>query len=94
MVEIDIELLAKILSVLGVLGGVLVAVFKICSRFNRMEEEQKAMRETVEHSGKTHRVLMEGLYACLDGLKQQGCNGEVTKALSTLHKHLFEELEQ
>lgn len=87
MVEIDIELLAKILSVLGVLGGVLVAVFKICSRFNRMEKQ-------LENAGRLHRVLAEGLYACLDGLHQKGCNGEVTKALGRLHKHLFEELEQ
>lgn len=52
------------------------------------------MEKQIEHSGKLHRVLAEGLYACLDGLSQQGCNGEVTKALKMLHTHLFEELEQ
>lgn len=87
MVEIDVKLLSTILSVAGVLIGVIVAAYKVCQRFSRMEER-------IEHSGKLHRVLAEGLYACLDGLHQQGCNGEVTKALNTLHKHLFEELEQ
>lgn len=87
VVEIDFGLLATILGVLTTLGGGIVIVYKICARFNRMEKQ-------IEHSGKLHRVLAEGLYACLDGLHQQGCNGEVTKALSMLQKHLFEELEQ
>lgn len=87
MVEIDFGLLSTILGVLATITGVVIAVFKMCQRFNRMEER-------MEQNGKLHRVLAEGLYACLDGLHQQGCNGEVTKALSTLHKHLFEELEQ
>lgn len=87
MVEIDLKLVSTILSIAGVMVGVIVAAYKVCQRFKRMEER-------VEHSGKTHRVLMEGLYACLDGLHQQGCNGEVTKALGNLHEHLFGEMEQ
>ena len=87
MVEIDLKTVSTALSIIGVIVGVIVAVFKICQRFNRMEKK-------IEQSGHLHRVLAEGLYACLDGLHQQGCNGEVTKALHTLHKHLFEELEQ
>lgn len=87
MVEIDVKLLSTILSIVGVIVGVIVAAYKVCKRFERMENK-------VEQSGKTHRVLMEGLYACLDGLHQQGCNGNVTKALNMLHEHLFGELEQ
>jgi len=33
-------------------------------------------------------VLSYAMLACLDGLKQQGCNGEVTKAHDRLEKHL------
>ena len=87
MVEIDFGLLTTILGVLTTIGGGIVVVFKICVRFNRMEQQ-------IEHSGRLHRVLAEGLYACLDGLHQQGCNGNVTKGMEMLHKHLFEELEQ
>lgn len=87
VVTIDMGFLATVLGVLATIAGLIVAVYKICQRFTKMEQ-------TIEHSGRTHRVLMEGLYACLDGLHQQGCNGEVTKALNALRKHLFEELEQ
>lgn len=87
MVEIDVQLLSTILGIISIAVGGIVAGYKICKRFDRMEER-------VDHSGKLHRVMVEGLYACLDGLHQQGCNGEVTKALNNLHKHLFEELEQ
>ena len=33
-------------------------------------------------------VLSYAMLAALDGLKQQGCNGEVSKAHSMLEKHL------
>ena len=33
-------------------------------------------------------VLAYSLLAVLDGLKQQGCNGEVTKAHASLEKYL------
>lgn len=87
VVTIDFELLSRILGALATIGGLIAMGYKFHQRFKRMEE-------TVERSGKTHRVLMEGLYACLDGLHQQGCNGNVTKALNMLHEHLFGEMEQ
>ena len=87
VVTIDFELLSRILGALAPMGGLNAMGYKFQQRFKRMEE-------TVERSGKTHRVLMEGLYACLDGLHQQGCNGNVTKALNMLHEHLFGEMEQ
>ena len=94
MVEIDLKTVSTLLSIAGVIAGLIVAIFKICQRFNRMEDTQKALQDELIRSGKTHRVLMEGLYACLDGLHQQGCNGNVTKALNMLHEHLFGEIEQ
>lgn len=87
VVTIDVDFLATILGVLVTISGIVVAIYKITQRFNRMEKK-------VDQGSHLHRVLAEGLYACLDGLHQQGCNGEVTKALKALHKHLFEELEQ
>lgn len=94
MVTIDFKLLSAILGALATLSGLIVAGYKFFQKIKDMEDAQKALQETVERSGKTHRVLMEGLYACLDGLHQQGCNGNVTKGLEMLHKHLFEEMEQ
>ena len=41
----------------------------------------KAIREEL-------RILCYGVQACLSGLKEQGCNGPVTDALTHLEKHL------
>ena len=81
MVTLDLGQLATILGIAGTLGGVIVMGYKLFKRFERIERK-------VEHSEQLHAVLIIGLYACLDGLHQQGCNGEVTKALNELQKHL------
>lgn len=86
MIELDMNLLATVLGVLATLGGLMAALYRITARFSRMEQK-------IEQSGKLNRVLAEGLYACLDGLHQQGCNGQVTKALGMLHEHLFEAID-
>ena len=86
MIELDLEWMTAVLGVLATLGGTAAALYRITARFARMEQK-------IEQSGKLHRVLAEGLYACLDGLHQQGCNGQVTKALATLHEHLFESID-
>ena len=33
-------------------------------------------------------LIVYGLLACLKGLKEQGCNGPVTEAISKIEKHL------
>ena len=37
----------------------------------------------------TYRVLCKGVYASLDGLHQQGCNGMVTETHRELREMLF-----
>ncbi len=81
MVTVNLELIATILGVLGVVASVVGFGYKLFKRFERLEHR-------VEHSEELHTVLITGLLACLDGLKQQGCNGEVTKAISTLRQYL------
>lgn len=81
MVTLDLGQIATIFGLLGTLAGVIVMGYKLFKRFERIERK-------VEHSEELHVVLITGLYACLDGLHQQGCNGEVTKALNELQKHL------
>lgn len=33
-------------------------------------------------------ILTEGILACLKGLQEQGCDGDVTKAISKIEAHL------
>jgi len=55
------------------------------SDFEQLREEE---RERISRLEEELCVLSYALLAVLDGLKQQGCNGEVTKAHSTLEKYL------
>lgn len=40
---------------------------------------------------KEQTLLTYGILACLKGLKEQGCNGPVTKAINEIEKHLNEQ---
>lgn len=72
---------AAVISALGAIGGVGLWCFKFVERDKRQTRELAAIREE-------QTVICFGVLACLKGLKEQGCNGPVTEALSRLEKHL------
>lgn len=81
---IDIEgvkALATLITALGTIGGLIVAVYKFYARQKKQDEELAAMRGELQ-------LICFGLKACLSGLHDQGCNGPVTEALNLLDKHL------
>lgn len=47
------------------------------------DTEIKAIKEE-------QQLLTYGILACLQGLKEQGCNGPVTEAITKIDKHLNE----
>lgn len=72
---------AKLISAFGVLGGVVVWCIKFVERQKKQGAELIAIqRELV--------MVCRGLRACLQGLKEQGCDGPVEEALDLLNKHL------
>jgi len=54
------------------------------TRQNKQDEDIKAIKE--EQS-----ILTTGVLACLKGLKEQGCDGPVTEAISSIENHLNKE---
>lgn len=81
---IDIEgvkALAALITALGTICGLIVAVYKFYARQKKQDDELAAMRGELQ-------LICFGLKACLSGLHDQGCNGPVTEALSMLDKHL------
>lgn len=66
-----VVMLAELLSALGVIGGVVLWLFKFVQRSSRQAEELRSIR-------KEQTLICYGLLACLKGLKEQGCNGPVT----------------
>ena len=81
-----------ILSALSVIFGAIVLVIKWVKKPEDVNKKVKALEK--KHDADTTLVkrelciLSDAMLAALDGLIQQGCNGEVTKAHSALEKHL------
>ena len=84
MVTLDLETIALILGVLGTIGGIVIAFFRFYRRFERLEDK-------VKQDDTLLKALCRGVFACLDGLHQMGCNGEVSKAIELLRDKIIEE---
>ena len=82
MVTIDFGLLSTVLGVISVVVGAIVAVVKVIQRLAAVEHR-------LDDMASTYRVLCKGVYASLDGLHQQGCNGMVTETHREFQEMLF-----
>ena len=74
--------LASLLAAFTSLGGVIVWWIKFIERDKRQDQELKAIR-------KEQTLICYGLLACLKGLKEQGCNGPVTEAITNIDEYLL-----
>lgn len=70
-----------VLAALTALGGMMAAVYKWFARQKQQDEDIREMKEE-------QCVMNYALLACLDGLKQLGANGNVTRAHNELEKHI------
>ena len=73
------------------LAAVLAAIAAVFSYYNKgydFVKRQKKQDEIIEDIQKEQSLLTYGILACLKGLKEQGCNGPVTEAVSKIEKHL------
>lgn len=81
---IDIETInavAKLIGSLGIIGGVLIALYKFVER----DKKQSKLIKDIQNE---QTLLCYGIRACLQGLVEQGCDGPVHDALDKLDKHL------
>ena len=72
---------AALISGLGVIFGVVAWAIRFVDRQKAQDKEIQAIKEE-------QTVLVYGVLACLKGLREQGCNGPVTKAIEKMEKHL------
>lgn len=60
----------------------------------KQDSDIKALRDThvadMDSMKREQTLIVEGMLACLKGLKEQGCNGPVTAAIQKIEKHLNE----
>ena len=77
----NITTLAATITALGVIFGAVFAVYKWFLKQEKQDKDIKTIKEE-------QTILTEGILACLKGLKEQGCNGPVTDAISKIETHL------
>lgn len=66
------------------LATTVLGLIATCVRFF---DGQKQKLKKLEEDDK---FLKRGMFAVLDGLHQQGCNGEVTKAWNEFREHIID----
>jgi uncharacterized iron-regulated membrane protein len=88
--------------VIGVIAGIVGGIAAVCGiiyafvrwilRQNKQSTDIEALRQHHEEDQAKLKeelcVITYALFAALDGLKQQGCNGAVTSAHTMLQKHI------
>ena len=76
-----ITAVAGVITALGVIFGVIFAIYKWYLKQEKQDKDIKAIKEE-------QTILTQGVLACLKGLKEQGCDGPVTSAIKQLETHI------
>lgn len=76
-----ITAVAGVITALGVIFGVIFAIYKWNLKQEKQDRDIKAIKEE-------QTILTQGVLACLKGLKEQGCDGPVTLAIKQIETHL------
>ena len=76
-----ITTVAGVITALGVIFGLLFAVYKWYLKQEKQDKDIKAIKEE-------QFILTQGVLACLKGLQEQGCDGPVTSAIKQLETHI------
>lgn len=96
--------LQGIITVAAVIGAI-VAIVTYFSKVVRWVDKQSQQDDKIAKLRQHHEddikglkeeqtLLVYGILACLKGLKEQGCNGPVTEAISKYEKYLNQKAHQ
>ena len=76
-----ITAIAGVVTALGVIFGLLFAVYRWYLKQEKQDTDIKFIKEE-------QILLTQGVLACLKGLQEQGCDGPVTTAIKQIEIHL------
>lgn len=83
IVEI-ITIIASVITALGTIIACFSTIHKWVLRQNKQDEDIRSIKDE-------QKILTTGVLACLKGLKEQGCDGPVTEAITSIENHLNKE---
>ena len=72
-------------------GAVLAAIIAIAKYYNKSYDwvkNQTKQEEEIKSIKEEQQLLTTGILACLKGLREQGCDGAVTEAITSFEDHL------
>jgi len=75
----------------GSVVAAVIALTKYISNTVRWMDNQKKQDVDIKSIKEETALLTYGVLACLKGLKEQGCDGPVTEAISKIEKRLNSE---
>lgn len=78
------ELILTIASIITALGIITGAVFSGYRWYLKQNKQGQDIMEIKQEQV----ILIHGVLACLKGLKEQGCDGPVTSAITEIEVHL------
>ena len=76
-----ITAIAGVVTALGVIFGLLFAVYRWYLKQEKQDTDIKFIKEE-------QILLTQGVLACLKGLQEQGCDGPVTTAIKQIERHM------
>ena len=84
-------------AVLGAIIGLVAYFMKVVHWVERQNEQDDKIKKLQQHHDsdmamikEEQALLVDGVLACLKGLKEQGCNGPVTAAINKYENYLNE----
>ena len=72
-------------------GAVLAAIIAILKNYNKgydFVKQSKENEKEIKDIKEEQAILTYGILACLKGLREQGCDGAVTEAITKFEDHL------
>lgn len=83
VIEIII-IIASVITALGTIIACFTTIHKWVLRQNKQDDDIRSIKDE-------QKILTTGVLACLKGLKEQGCDGPVTEAITSIEDHLNKE---
>lgn len=79
---------AEVVGALGVIFGIIFAIYKWYLKQNKQDEDIKITKDEIKALKEEQCLLTYGVLACLKGLAEQGCDGPVKEAIGKIEKHI------
>ena len=101
MENVTIGQIVAAIGIVSTIAGFFVAIYKfikkvMLDKINKntadiieLQNKIKIIENEIKEGKEERLILLKGQLACLKGLKEQGCNGPVTKAIEDIEQYIL-----